>query len=70
MCKASARLDKLDIRHLVRVLPLYFYFMIIDEYAYLVCDFGVYRILIHIMLTLTEMVIIKIIYLYSHRCNG
>ena len=43
----------------------YFYFIIIDEYAYLICDFGVYRILIHIMLTLTEMVIIKIIYMFK-----
>ena len=39
--------------------------MIIDEYVYLMIDFGVYRILIHIMLTLAEMVVFKIVYMFK-----
>ena len=39
--------------------------LIIDEYAYLICEFGVYRIFMHIMLTPAEMVIFKILYLYK-----
>ena len=39
--------------------------MIIDAYAYLICEFGIYRIFMHIMLTLAEMVIFKILYLYK-----
>ena len=37
--------------------------MIIDEFAYLIADFGVYRITMHFFLTLSEMVILKILYL-------
>ena len=39
--------------------------LIIDEYAYLICEFGVYRIFMHIMLTLAEMVIFKIVYMFK-----
>ena len=39
--------------------------MIIDEYVYLITDFGVYRILVHIMLTVAEMVVFKILYMYK-----
>ena len=39
--------------------------MIIDEYAYLTCEFGMSRIIMHIMLTLAEMVIFKIVYMYK-----
>jgi hypothetical protein len=35
------------------------------EYAYLIVDFGVYRILMHTLLTLAEMVIFKILYMYK-----
>ena len=35
------------------------------EYAYLTVDFGVYRILMHTLLTLAEMVIFKILYMYK-----
>ena len=43
----------------------HFYLLIIDEYAYLISEFGIYRILTHIMLTLAEMVIFKILYMYK-----
>ena len=36
--------------------------MILDEYAYLIAEFG---ILTHIMLTLAEMVIFKIVYMFK-----
>ena len=39
--------------------------MIIDEYAYLIAEFGIYRIYTHIMLTLAEMVIFKIAYMFK-----
>ena len=39
--------------------------MITDEYAYFICEFGMSRIIMHIMLTLAEMVIFKILYLYK-----
>ena len=39
--------------------------MITDEYAYLICEFGVFRIFMHTSLTLAEMVIFKILYLYK-----
>ena len=39
--------------------------MIIGEYAYLTLDFGIYRILMHTLLTLAEMVIFKILYMYK-----
>ena len=39
--------------------------MITDEYAYLICEFGVFRIFMHTVLTLAEMVIFKILYLYK-----
>ena len=44
---------------------VYHFPSIIDEYAYLILEFGVYRIFMHIMLTLAEMVIFKILYLYK-----
>ena len=37
----------------------HFYFMILDEYTYLICDFGMSRVLTHVMLTLAEMVTFK-----------
>ena len=42
-----------------------FYPLITDEYAYLICEFGVFRIFMHTVLTLAEMVIFKILYLYK-----
>ena len=39
--------------------------MIIDVYAFLYAEFGFYRILMHIMLTLAEMVIFKIVYMFK-----
>ena len=39
--------------------------MIIDEYAYLICEFGMSRILMHITLTMAETVIFKILYMYK-----
>ena len=39
--------------------------MIIDEYAYLICEFGMSRVFMHIMLTLAEMVIFKILYMFK-----
>ena len=41
------------------------HFLIIDEYAYLFAAFGFYRITMHILLTLAEMVILKILYMYK-----
>ena len=35
------------------------------EYASLTLDFGIYRILMHTLLTLAEMVIFKILYMYK-----
>ena len=43
----------------------HFYFWVLDEYAYTLCDFGLYRIVTHIALTMAEMVIFKILYLYK-----
>ena len=42
-----------------------FYCLITDEYAYLILEFGVFRIFMHSMLTLAEMVIFKVLYLYK-----
>ena len=39
--------------------------MYVDEYAYLICDFGLYRFATHFLLTLAEVVIFKIIYMYK-----
>ena len=39
--------------------------MIKGEYAYLIVEFGIYRIITHILLTLAEMVIFKILYMYK-----
>ena len=39
------------------------FFLIIDEFAYLIADFGFYRIAMHTFLTYSEMVIFKILYL-------
>ena len=39
--------------------------MYIDEYAYLILDFGLHRFHIHFLLTLAEVVIFKIIYMYK-----
>ena len=41
------------------------FFTIIDEYAYHIADFGIHRIITHILLTLSEMVIFKILYMYK-----
>ena len=46
-------------------LRYHFYLLIIDEYVYLIAEFGIYRILMHIMLTLAEMVIFKIVYMFK-----
>ena len=46
-------------------LKIYKTFFIIDEYAYLFAAFGFYRITMHILLTLAEMVILKILYMYK-----
>ena len=43
----------------------FFIFYHTDEYAYLICQFGVHRILTHIGLTIAEMVIFKILYLHK-----
>ena len=40
-------------------------FLYIDEYAYLILDFGLHRFVIHFLLTLAEVVIFKIIYMYK-----
>ena len=40
-------------------------FLYIDEYAYLILDFGLHRFHIHFLLTLAEVVIFKIIYMYK-----
>ena len=40
-------------------------FLYIDEYAYLIWDFGFHRFVIHFLLTLAEVVIFKIIYMYK-----
>ena len=40
-------------------------FLYIDEYAYLICDFGLHRFATHFLLTLAEVVIFKIIYMYK-----
>ena len=42
-----------------------YFLIILDEFAYLIADFGFYRTAMHIQLTLAEMVIFKIIYLYK-----
>ena len=40
-------------------------FLFIDEYAYLIWDFGSHRFVTHFLLTLAEVVIFKIIYMYK-----
>ena len=40
-------------------------FFYIDEYAYLIFDFGFHRFVTHVLLTLAEVVIFKIIYMYK-----
>ena len=37
----------------------------LDEYAYHIADFGIHRATTHILLTLSEMVIFKILYMYK-----
>ena len=39
--------------------------MIKGEYAYLIVEFGIYRIIMHISLTLAEMVVFKSLYMYK-----
>ena len=39
--------------------------MYIDEYAHLICDFGLNTFVTHFLLTLAEVVIFKIIYMYK-----
>ena len=41
------------------------YFTIIDEYAYYIANCGIHRIITHFLLTLSEMVIFKILYMYK-----
>ena len=41
------------------------YFLIIDEFAYLIADFGFYRTAVHYQLTMAEIVIFKILYMYK-----
>ena len=41
------------------------FFTVIDEYAYHIADCGIHRIITHILLTLSEMVIFKILYMYK-----
>ena len=41
------------------------YFTIIDEYAYNIADCSIQRIFTHILLTLSEMVIFKILYMHK-----
>ena len=36
-----------------------------DEFAYLIADFGFYRTGMHVLVTLAEMVIFKILYMYK-----
>ena len=40
-------------------------FFIVDKYAYLIWDFAIHRMFTHILLTLAEMVIFKILYMYK-----
>ena len=42
--------------------------MIIDETGYLINEFGIARMITHMMLTLAEMVIFKIIYIFKFSC--
>ena len=39
--------------------------MIIDEYSYLICEFGIARMVTHVMLTLAEMVVFKVLYTFK-----
>ena len=41
------------------------YFLNTDEFAYLIADFGFYRTGMHVLITLAEMVIFKILYMYK-----
>ena len=41
------------------------YTLIIGEFAYLIADFGFYRTGMHVLVTLAEMVIFKILYMYK-----
>jgi hypothetical protein len=40
-----------------------FYFSTIDEYMHLISEYGIHRIITHILLTYAEMVIFKILYM-------
>ena len=42
-----------------------YFTIIIDEYAYHIADCGIHRIITHILLTLSEMAILKILYMYK-----
>ena len=53
------------LQSLISMYKYHFYFMIIDEYGYLFIEFGMSRIIMHIMLTLAEMVIFKILYMFK-----
>ena len=51
---------------LLQIVCFFFlYFLYVDEYAYLILDFGLHRIVTHFLLTLAEVVIFKIIYMYK-----
>ena len=39
--------------------------MLVDEYTYLIVECGFYRIIMHVLLTLAEMVIFKIVYMFK-----
>ena len=41
------------------------FFLVVDEYTYLIAECGFYRIIMHVLLTLAEMVIVKILYIYK-----
>ena len=53
------------LQSLISMCKYHFYFMIIDEYGYLFIEFGMSRIIMHIMLTLAEMMIFKILYMFK-----
>ena len=41
------------------------FFLVVDEYTYLIAEWSFYRIIMHVLLTLAEMVIVKILYIYK-----
>ena len=49
----------------IRCFKYHYFFFHTDEYAYFIAQFGVHRTLAHIVLTVAEMVIFKILYLHK-----